>query len=546
MKLKKVLSLCMVSALAVSLAAGCGKTDNDKKDTTAQSTTASGTSAEGTTASGSDAGGETGGTGITFPLAETANYSMFAILNQTYDLNENEAFKYACETANIKFDVQSVMGADLTEKRGLIISSGEYPDVFFKSGIGSTDLAKYGKQGIFIPLEDLIREYAPNLTKLLDERDAWKYITAADGHIYSLPEVDRPMGAMTPLWIDKKWMDSMGLTEPKSLDELYNVLKAFKEQDANGNGDANDEIALTCTDVVKPELLLPYFGVPYDQGTKTAVMNGELTYIPTSDVYKEFVAYVTKLYQEGILDKNAFTQKHEQQGAIGQSGDVLGAFFDAGAFLTVGRDNDDDYIILTPFENGIYPTNTGISEGTLVLTDTCPNPEVIIAWADQFYTEEGGILAWLGVEGKTWQKDADGNWEWIIGQGYGDDIGNVRSGHTIQGAAVHPSVQPDYWFDGMSEKIDPDEKYLNGEREKVASMGKVPLPPMTYADDDIQSIATLKADIDTYIDQYLAQVATGELDLEKSWDEYIATLDAMGATQLTEIYKKTYESALSK
>ena len=97
---------------------------------------------------------------------------------------------------------------------------------------------------------------------------------------------------------------------------------------------------------------MPTFGIPYDYGTKTAVIDGELTYIPTSETFKKYVAYVAKLYQEGLLDKNAFTQKHEQQGAIGQSGDVLGSFFDAGAFLTVGRDNDDDYIALTPFEDG--------------------------------------------------------------------------------------------------------------------------------------------------------------------------------------------------
>ena len=58
----------------------------------------------------------------------------------------------------------------------------------------------------------------------------------------------------------------------------------------------------------------------------------------------------------------------------------------------------------------------------MVLTDTCKDPEVLIAWADQFYTEEGGILTWLGIEGKTWQMDEDGNWEWIVGQGYGDDM----------------------------------------------------------------------------------------------------------------------------
>ena len=76
------------------------------------------------------------------------------------------------------------------------------------------------------------------------------------------------------------------------------MLKAFKEEDANGNGDPNDEIPLTATDVVKPDLLLAYFGIPYDYGTKTAVIDGELTYIPTSETFKKYVAYVANIYPE--------------------------------------------------------------------------------------------------------------------------------------------------------------------------------------------------------------------------------------------------------
>ena len=543
MKMKNLTALLCAAAMVVSLA-GCGAA---KETSDAGAAPESSKAAEGTAEEAAQAGeSQTSGDSLTFPLAETKEYSVFAIMNGEYDLQDNITMQTVTENANLKFDFQSVMGADLKEKRNLVLASGEYPDMFFKAGFDANDLEKYGKQGLFVPLEDLIKQYAPNLSARLDETNGWDYITSSDGHIYSLPDIERQNGAMTTYWINKKWMDRLGLQEPKSLDELYEVLKAFKNEDANGNGDPNDEIPLTATDVVKPDLLLAYFGIPYDYGTKTAVIDGELTYIPTSDTFKEYVAYVAKLYQEGLLDKNAFTQKHEQQGAIGQSGDVLGSFFDAGAFLTVGRDNDDDYIALTPFEDGMYPLNTGITPGTMVLTDTCENPEILVAWADQFYTEEGGIVAWLGIEGKTWKLDADGNWEWIVGQGYGDDIAAVRSSSTIQGAAFHPSIQPDFWFDKMSEKVDPDEVYLNGERAKVAAKGAVPLPMMYYSDADAKTISTIKPDIDAYIDQYVAQVATGELTLEDSWEEYVATVGNMGGNQLADIYKNTYNKSAGK
>lgn len=478
--------------------------------------------------------------------AETLSFDVFAILNGEYDLKDNITMQAALQEAGFEFNYTSVMGADLSEKRNLLLASGDYPDIFLKSGFTKDDLMKYGNQGLLLPLEDLIKEYAPNLTAVLDERDAWKYLTSADGHVYSLPEIGRQEGAMHTYWINKQWMDNLGLEEPKNLDELYNVLKAFKEQDANGNGDPNDEIPFTTTDVVKPDLLMVYFDIPYDYTSKLAVIDGNLTYVPKSDVFKSYIAFITKLYQEGILDKNAFTQKHEQQGAIGQSGDVLGSFFDAGAFLTVGRDKDEEYIALTPFKPEVYPLNTAVTPGTLVLTDKCENPEAVIKFFDQFYSEEGGIMALMGLEGETWKKNDDGTWEWIVGNGHGDDVQSVRMSSTIQGAANHPSIWPDYWYSNMSSEVDPDEVYLNEQRAKMAAQGKVPLPVMNYSEDDSLTVAALTSDMNAYIDQYVAQVAIGELTLEDSWDEYVLTLDNMGANELMEIYQNAYDTATAE
>lgn len=540
MKGKKILALFLAGVMTLSLAACGSGGDNNTQGTAGSSMQATAGNEGGESA---DAG-TTGG--VTFPLAEKVSMDVFAMLNGEDDLKDNLTMQTMLEQANLEFNFQSVMGADLGEKRNLLLASGEYPGVFLKSGFTAADIDKYSAQGILLPIEDLIRQYAPNLTAKLDELDGWDYITAADGHVYSLPEIGRRQGAMHTYWINKKWMDNLGLQEPKSLDELYEVLKAFKEQDANGNGDPNDEIPFTTTDVVKPDLLLAYFDMSYDYSTKLAVIDDVLTYVPSADIFKEYIAYITKLYSEGILDKNAFTQRHEQQGAIGQAADVLGSFFDAGAFLTVGRDNDDDYIGLTPFAPEKFPLNTGITPGTLVLTDACENPEIVIAFFDQFYSEEGGILALMGIEGETYRILEDGTWEWIIGEGHGDDIAQVRRTCTIQGAANHPSVWPDFWFDKMSPDIDPDEVYLNGERNRLAADGVVPLPVMRYNDEDAMTIATTTTDINSYIDQYVAQVATGALDLEASWDEYLQTLESMGAGRLYDIYNAAYLEAISK
>ncbi|HIV28343.1 MAG TPA: extracellular solute-binding protein [Candidatus Ornithocaccomicrobium faecavium] len=482
---------------------------------------------------------------ITAAAEETAptEYTALAILNGGYALDETLALQTWEEMFNIHFEIESVLGADLTEKRNLVLASGEYPDIFIKANLSMTDLNRYGSQGIFQPLEDLIHEYMPNLTAVLDERDAWEYMVSSDGHIYSLPQVDTMGAAMESYWINKAWMDTLDLAEPTSFDELYEVLKAFKTGDPNGNGEA-DEIPLFCID--NHDQLLAYADYAYDPNTKTAVIDDVLTYIPTTEHFKEFIAYLTKLYSEGLLDANSFTQTSEQQAAIGQSGDVLGSFFGAGSFLTVGRDNDDDYIILTPFQEGTYPLITGISVGSLVVTDYCENVETLLAALDYFYSEEGGILAWMGVEGETYEIYEDGTWGWILNNGYGDDITEVRLSNTILGSTNHPSIQPDFWFTNMSPEVDPDEVYLNGERAKVVAMGVVPLPMMNYTEEENEEIATIKTDVDAYIGQYVAQVVTGAMSLEDSWDSYVSTMNNMGAERLAEIYQDVYARAIAE
>ncbi len=71
-------------------------------------------------------------------------------------------------------------------------------------------------------------------------------ITAPDGNIYALPQVNECYHCMYQqrMWIYKPWLDKLGLKMPTTTDEFYEVLKAFKTKDPNGNGKA-DEIPLS-------------------------------------------------------------------------------------------------------------------------------------------------------------------------------------------------------------------------------------------------------------------------------------------------------------
>lgn len=539
MKLKKVIALTLAAAMSLTLLAGCG--GGDKPSTGSEQNNSSNKEESKQEDAGTDQNeGDVSGS-VTFPLAEPVTFTAVAGMNGDYTMTDNIAMQKSLENTNIQIDFTNVLHSELAEKLSTMINGNNYPDIFIKNNL---DADKYGKQGIVIPLEDLIRTYAPNLTALLDERDGWQYITASDGHIYALPQVDLPGVSRPAYWINKKWMDNLGLKEPTSFDELYEVLKAFKEQDANGNGDPDDEIPLFCNSWLNPFFLLQYADFP--NTGKDGIIDGELRYVPATEEYKEFLAYATKLYQEGLMYKNSFTTSHDEQAPIGQSGDVLGSFFDAGAFLTVGRDHDEDYIALTPWDDCL-DLSPGISGGTLAISDKCERPEVVVAWADQFYTEEGGKLAWMGVEGETYQYNDQGEWEWLLDKGHGEDITTVRASSAIQGGGqAHPSVQPRAWMESMSANVDPDEVYLNQQRLKLIEHGQVPWPKLIYTDDQQKEMSTIGADINPYVDEYMAFVVTGELNLEDSWEEYIGKLKEMGLERLEAIYKEAYDAAMGR
>ncbi|WP_232313111.1 extracellular solute-binding protein [Paenibacillus sp. P22] len=148
------------------------------------------------------------------------------------------------EKTGIHIEWEEIPGESSAERKNVMLASGKLPDAFYQTGFSSSELVKYGEQGLFLPLEDLIEQHAPNLKQWFEKNpEVKKAITMPDGHIYSLPYIDTALPYRSiRLYINKTWLDNLGLQVPKTTDELQAALKAFKEKDANGNGDPNDEM----------------------------------------------------------------------------------------------------------------------------------------------------------------------------------------------------------------------------------------------------------------------------------------------------------------
>lgn len=467
-----------------------------------------------------------------FPLDENVKFSMFAVVNGDVELPDCLAWQEIEKQTNVSWDVQSALGVEINEKKSLLLNSGNYPDVFYKAWLSTEELNEHGAEGTFIALNDLIAKYAPNLQAELEKRPgAEAMISAPDGNIYSLPFLGRSGNGWINSYINQPWLDKLDLNMPTNLDEFYEVLKAFKTKDPNGNGEA-DEIPFACTQ----EFLyyfIPYFGITIDNncgGANMAIIDGEYTHLYSSEKYKEFLVYMTRLFEEDLLDPNTFIQNSDQIQAVGQSGDTIGFFFDLASYLTVGRERDADFIRVPVFADHVLPFSLAVVPGCLAITDKCENPELVMAWADRFYTQEGGALVFMGVEGVSYEVYDDGTWGWI--QGDYADINALRAATAIQGNAYDASVQPDLWFEMAG---DPAEYKFNHDVPSEREYNPDGFSVLSYTEEQQAKLATILADLDPYIKQYQAQVITGEINLDSTWDSYIETMNRMGLQDLIEI-----------
>ncbi len=262
-----------------------------------------------------------------FPIVpEQINLTLMAPDVGVQNWNDMAVLKKMEELTNIKFTYNNAPKDSFDTKKNLVFSSGEYPDVFLAAGLTAAEQMNYGEQGILIPLEGLIDEYAPNMKKILEENPSIrKSITAPDGHIYALPVVDfNQPWYRNPMWYNGKFLKKLGIDKlPETTEELYTYLKRVKEEDPNGNG-KKDEIPLSSVNLRDIRTwLLGAFGV-YEEEVYVDD-NQKVHYTPMEDGYKEYLSYLSRLWNEDLLDHESFSQTSEQKKSQGpkQSGRVV-------------------------------------------------------------------------------------------------------------------------------------------------------------------------------------------------------------------------------
>ena len=487
--------------------------------------------------------------------------------------NEMESIKKLSEITNIRFDfIEASVSAYTTLRTAAWENSDGRPDLFLFNNPVSEQVINY-QYGSMVAWNDetltvrdmsvgsLIDNFMPNYKALLEsnfdhpeEISAVSVATMGDGKMYSLISCnDIPRDRTYKMYINQQWIDNLnedyGLDLPdageiRTLDDYVTVLRAFKNYDANRNDRADDEIPLTSQSLsLLRNFILAAFGY-VSNGVEIEADGQSFVYVPATEEYREYLRFMNMLYEEKLLDNSTFEKTTSDLAGDGYQG-KLGCFPDAGAYLTVGEELDEQYTSFGPLRSDSYDgellqygIKTIFQATGAVIPSGTPYVREIARLLDILYSDYGVALMAQGVEGVHWSWDDEEHtsWNFHIPETWKDTSEQYR-------ATISPSVGTGcalyipYEFD--RKQNDETLRRINAEAEIYQDYIKVPIPENIKLDPDgYNRVALITASLDSYIQSSEANFVTGVLDIDSDaeWNRYLADLRGYNCEELVEIY----------
>jgi len=529
---KKILLITLL--LAILFTAACGTQTNVGSASPTPSTTKTETSAS-------------SGTSANDYSKELTIDALFVISKDRIP-EENSLFDQMLkEKFNLVIDWQIIPGTNVQEKINLLYASGEEPEMVFGVGTTETIPQKLGMDGFLIPLNEHW-DKLPNYRKLwLD--DEWdtllKFASNADGNLYYLPQ--KNYRAASQSWIYRKSaFDEMGLTFPKTVDELYSVLKAIKAKHPESIPMPNRDLYGMLLGVNNA------FAIQVNSSLDPYIdpITGELVPFPAdSDAFREVLKYFNKFYAEGLIDKEFATMTDQiwtERYANGLTY-IEFSYSERAAWAeatSMGVDPDVDWEFVPEnisnyqdffMYNRELPHVISGPFFSKIVTEEKFNR--LMALFDWLSTDEGTLFINMGKEGVTYEivdgepvfmshmydavKNPNGKKEWQ----YGLYLFNV---------AQHPAYVK---FSGKDANLALSEAFLSNPKARYFSF-----IPWQYTVEEEKQIADLNTVIKDITNEHILKFILGTLDPndDKAWTDYKNTLEKAGLSKLIKLRTDAY------
>ncbi|MBP1842883.1 putative aldouronate transport system substrate-binding protein [Rhizobium petrolearium] len=456
----------------------------------------------------------------------------------------------AAELTNVH--VRNVASLATTSSRdafNLLIASGNLPDIVGGDASGGLkeDFIRYGLEGAFIPLDDLIEEHAPHLKAFFDGHpEIRRAISGPDGNLYFIPYV--PDGKFSRGWfIRQDWLDKLGLKQPETPEEVHEVLKAFRDKDPNGNG-IKDEVPYFAREEVDAIRLINLWDARVSGSERYgdfAVYDGQLRHPWAEENYKTGIAHVAQWYKEGLIDKEIFTRgARSREYLLGNNlGGMTHDWFASTSTYNDALSGKIEGFALRPmlppktvsgqrFEDArrlqVQPAGWAISA-------TNEHPVETIKYFDFWFSEQGRILSNYGVDGLTYEM-VDGKPQ------FKKEILGNKDPVNAQLWAVGAQIPRGYW-----QTYDYERQWTN----KIALQGIAMYEECNCLKQEFLGVS-LNAEEKAVYDRYWPSLLTymtemqqtwvlGAQDINATWDVYKKRLAELGYDKVIAMMQSAYD-----
>ncbi|MCL6602733.1 MAG: extracellular solute-binding protein [Paenibacillus sp.] len=315
------------------------------------------------------------------------------------DYNTYTLAKVVEERTGYKVKYEMLPADKAMDKLNLLISSAEPYDAITITGEKAV-YTDYAKMGALVDLTPLIEKYGENIKASISQEsfDAMK----VDGKIYAIPNRASQF-AGSSLMIRTDWLDKLGLKMPTTIDELTEVLKAFKEKDPGGNGASGAPLSIDGA-LATMVNVTGAFGI----ATSWNEQEGKLVPTPLHPGFKDYLTYMSDLYKQGLLDKEFAVNKDatlKEKFTSGRVGVIPLPWYDIPGIADALVKNfpDAKYAYVPALKGANGQAGLGMNGGFDRITfipKSAEHPEDAIKWINAKLEKETFKLISIGEEGK--------------------------------------------------------------------------------------------------------------------------------------------------
>ena len=426
-----------------------------------------------------------------------------------------------------------------------------YGGVNIKSSIFS-----YALEGAFLPLNDLIEQYGPNIKAFLDaDPEAKAAMTAPDGNLYMLNYIPDGKTARAYM-IRTDWLEKLELPMPSTLEELEQTLYAFRNQDPNGNG-LKDEIPYFNDRWQEMIRLVNLWGAraySYDNYNERVPVgkDGKLYHAWMTDGFREGIVNLNRWYQDGLIDSEIFTRKADTARQTLWAKENTGGLTHEWVASTASYNYKEDLLAsVKDFKvEGMLPVSAEgkafeehqratVKPDGWAISASCQNPEAAIRYMDWFYSEEGRRAINYGIEGESYTMEG-------TKPVFTDEVLNQGAVNlylkTKYGAQLAIGYQQDYDYERQWTVKEGQEAYDLYANADIWSEPWTPV--LNFTEEETQIFDQYITGLNDFQNEKISAFITGKEDIQTGWSSYIETCDQLGASRLVEIYQAAYDRYL--